>query len=256
MSKYAVNDANIQFNVEKYRPGYSFNQMKFKGMIGAVNIQFNLDDYYNRIQKLLPSDSILKAEKYHFTDDKKRSLAGEFLKRVLISNSLKTRASDLHFITNEFNKPSVANLESIHFNLTHSGDWVVIAIDDQPVGIDIEKIQPKIPDVEKIAFTQEEIQQIYQIESQQLTTRFFKQWTRKESYIKALGIGFSASLDKISILELSNGEIQIFTDHYDKTWIIRDLIFDSGYSLSVCSKKKLMDNVVRFDFSYLVDNYL
>lgn len=224
-------------------------------MIGAVNIQFNLDDYSIRIQNMLPPDSILKAEKYHFTEDKKRSLAGEFLKRVLLANVLGTRASLLEFKTNPFNKPLLSSHENVHFNLTHSGEWVLIAIDEDPVGIDIEKIGPEIPDVEQIVFTQDEIRQIYQGGSGKPVRRFYNHWTRKESYIKAIGVGFSAAPEKISLLELPEGGIQIVSDHYDHSWIIQDLLFDEGYSLSVCSRKKLAGNILTFSFSELVDRF-
>lgn len=224
-------------------------------MIGAVNIQFNLDDYYIRIQNMLPPDSILKAEKYHFTEDKKRSVAGEFLKRVLLANVLGTRASLLEFKTNPFNKPLLSSHEGVHFNLTHSGDWVLIATDENPLGIDIEKIEPEIPNVEEIVFTSEEIRQIYQYGSKESVHRFYNHWTRKESYIKALGVGFSASLEKITIRELPGGNIQIVSDHYDSRWIIKDLLLDEGYSLSLCSRKTIANTILRLHFSELLDRF-
>nr|WP_084787523.1 hypothetical protein [Anaerobacillus alkalidiazotrophicus] len=33
-------------------------------------------------------------------------------------------------------------LQSFHFNVSHSGNWVVCATDNQPIGIDIEEIKP------------------------------------------------------------------------------------------------------------------
>lgn len=46
------------------------------------------------------------------------------------------------FQTEGNGKPVVRHIPSFHFNLSHSGDWVVCAIDDAPVGIDIEEIKP------------------------------------------------------------------------------------------------------------------
>lgn len=46
------------------------------------------------------------------------------------------------FETEGNGKPVVRQLPSFHFNLSHSGDWVVCAVDDAPVGIDIEEIKP------------------------------------------------------------------------------------------------------------------
>lgn len=226
-------------------------------MIGAVNIEFDLDFYSHKLHELLPVNAIQKAGKYHFKDDRKRCFAGEILRRVILAEKLNTDASNLRFDTNQYGKPALSGKweNSCHFNLSHSGNWVVIATDDEVVGIDIERIQSQIPDVEKIVYTEKEINQIYASAQEQKVDRFFKQWTRKESYIKALGLGFSADLDKISILESPDGTIRVETDIADSQWKIRDLQFDPQYSLSICSKKNLPDEFTVFDIQTLVDRY-
>lgn len=226
-------------------------------MIGAVNIEFDLGLYSDQLHELLPVTTIQKAEKYHFTDDRKRCLAGELLKRVLLADKLNTNASELKFETNRFGKPILAGKwgNGVHFNLSHSGKWVVIVTDDEAVGIDIEFIKSQIPDVEKMVYTDQEIHQIYASGPDKQLVRFFKQWTRKESYIKALGLGFYANLEKISILESPDGIIRIETDIADNDWLIRDLQLDPQYSLSICSKKKLSDEFEIFDIKNLIDTY-
>lgn len=226
-------------------------------MICAVNTDFDLNFYSDQIQKLLPPSALQKAEKFHFIEDRKRCLAGEFLKRVLLARYRNTEPSQLTFKTNRFGKPILTDhgKESLQFNLSHSGDWVVLVIDNEPVGIDIELIQTQIPDVEKIVFTEIEITQIYSAEPDRLINRFFQQWTRKESYIKALGLGFSAELEKISILDSTDGIIRIDTNILDKNWIIRDIPFEPEYSLSVCSKKELSDDIKIVKFDSILNSY-
>ncbi len=227
-------------------------------MIYAVNIDFDLQLFYDRFQLHLPSNVIKKCDKYHFADDRKRCLTGKLLKRVLLAKHLNSSISELEFDVNRYGKPQLIrhNQKSLHFNLSHSGDWVVIAIDNEPLGIDIELIQPQIPDVEKIVFTENEIKQIYSVEQDQHINRFFNQWTRKESYIKAMGMGFSANLEMISILESANGTIRIETNSSDKNWVIRDIPFDPKYSLSVCSRNQISDEISILNIETLINSDL
>lgn len=47
--------------------------------------------------------------------------------------------SDIRFSTQEYGKPCIPDLPDAHFNISHSGRWVICAFDSQPIGIDIEK---------------------------------------------------------------------------------------------------------------------
>ncbi len=52
-------------------------------------------------------------------------------------------ARDIHFIYNEQGKPSCPQLPDLHFNISHSKDWLLIAMHDSPIGVDIEKRRPR-----------------------------------------------------------------------------------------------------------------
>lgn len=96
---------------------------------------------------------------------------------------------DIH--TAENGKPYIPNAP--FFNLSHSGDFVIIAVSEKPVGIDIQ--EPVAPErAQKIA------RRFFTLEEQELTARFTELWTRKEAYIKFTGIGLSAMLSAFSVL--------------------------------------------------------
>ena len=89
-------------------------------------------------QRLLELVSPKRREKvirYRMPDDRKRSLgAGIILREILRENGL--NESDLRYSENE--KPVA---DSVFFNVSHAGDYVVGVSSDCEVGCDIEKIR-------------------------------------------------------------------------------------------------------------------
>lgn len=99
-------------------------------------------------------------------------------------------------------KPYVENLDGFHYNLSHSGDWVVLAWGDSEVGVDVEQLRESA-NLERITrrfFTEEERTYIFApVEEQERNRRFTKIWTCKESYVKYLGTGLAKSLESFSV---------------------------------------------------------
>ena len=86
--------------------------------------------------------------------------------------------------------------EIFYTNLTHSGDYVALAVGDTTVGIDIEHKNDKDFKVTKRMFTETEQSYILNgadIESSQ--QRFRDIWTINEAFLKCLGIGISVPLN-------------------------------------------------------------
>ena len=97
----------------------------------------------------------------------------------------------LTFIAHD--KPVLADYPDIHFNLSHCKRGVACALDDRPVGIDIEEIGDCLDlAVCRHCFNAEEIADIQQSGSP--ATRFAVWWTRKEAYLKLTGEGLTDNL--------------------------------------------------------------
>jgi 4'-phosphopantetheinyl transferase len=79
---------------------------------------------------------------------------------------------------------------NIHFNISHSANYVACAIADSPVGIDIEGRRKVNSAVAKRYFTDEEIESIHSDED------FFKIWTFKEALGKYTGDGLLPVIGK------------------------------------------------------------
>lgn len=139
-----------------------------------------------------------KADSFRLTTDKYRCLVGEALLRQTLGTDEFTLA------LGEYGKPYVAEQPDFHFNLSHSGDWVVLACSDREVGIDIEQIRADAK-IEKLArrhFTPGEQNYVFSDGESHMADRFFRIWTAKESYLKYLGTGLSKSLQSFNVLSM------------------------------------------------------
>ncbi|WP_258406407.1 4'-phosphopantetheinyl transferase family protein [Shewanella halotolerans] len=98
------------------------------------------------------------------------------------------------------------------FNLSHSGDYMFLAIAKSPrleLGVDIERLRQNtnIHAILNHYFTRQEREALLALPSARQRERFFDLWALKESYIKAKGLGLALSL-KSFYFELSGTECQ------------------------------------------------
>ena len=95
-------------------------------------------------------------------------------------------------------KPVLQN-SALHFNLSHSGDFVACAVYDSPVGIDIEALRDISPTALKRICTAQEQAYICADNSFD-SARFLQVWTAKEAYLKYLGCGLRGDMRKIEVV--------------------------------------------------------
>lgn len=198
-------------------------------------------NFYWEIRKTLPQKLIAKIEKFKFWEDRQRSLLGELIVRKFYREKLALEEFDLEY--NEHNKPFLKGYHHEYFNISHSGNHVVVAFSDQNVGVDVEKMGKDRREIAERFFTVREIQQMHACPTQDSQIHFFYQlWTLKESYMKAIGKGMTMSLSSFSFLFNNQTAVLDFTDD-DPDWnFYSELWKDSAY-LSICSKST--DEVVR-----------
>lgn len=161
----------------------------------------------NKAYPLVSADRQKKISSYRFDKDKKLScgvylLLKKLLDEINITNPL--------FKTEKYGKAYISNHSDIHFNVSHSGKYVVCAIADTPVGVDIEYNDPEIDlNIAKLYFFNSEYRRI--IESDNSSNEFFNYWVLKESYMKYTGLGFHLKLDTFEII-IDNNDIGLKND--------------------------------------------
>lgn len=147
-----------------------------------------------------------------------------------------------------YGKPYLTGTEQLFFNLSHSGSYAAAVFSDEPVGIDVERVRPADMALAKRFFAAEEYAALRAVSDERdmggrLDREFIRLWTRKESYIKAVGEGMHLPLADFSVLAetVSYGQ---FGTYYLSTWEMFDDVV-----LSVCAGKEIAAQVRRISLT-------
>ena len=164
------------------------------------DIRYLKNNEYNHYFNLLSEEKKRRVDRFRFENDKKRTVVGEMLARMAISEWCGVSEENIVFEIAEHGKPYAKDLK-VEFNISHSADMVVCVVDDNPVGVDIEKIRPVDLNTAKRIFSEEEIRYIFgcipdvddynHYLNDAVLGRFFEIWTKKEAYGKLVGTGLS-----------------------------------------------------------------
>lgn len=176
---------------------------------------------FEKGRKLLPAERLEKLNRIKTKEGRLCSMAAG----LLLVYSLRTAGvspQETIFEKNEDGKPFLKQHPALSFNLSHSGEYATIAIGDHEVGVDIEKPRYGMKKLVDRFFSPEEKTFLEAHWSDEEFTRF---WTRKESYIKAVGKGMRMSLQEFSTIE----------DEVDG-YFMQSFPIDSCYWLTVCQK--------------------
>ncbi len=182
----------------------------------------------------LPNDSSLKAERFRNTSDIQRKMLGELMIRTILSAKYRVPPDKIEFEYSENDKPSLKSYNNIHFNISHSGEWVVCAFAEAPVGIDVEKIRKVNFGIARRFFSEEEINDLFSLPEHDQTDHFFDLWTVKESYLKAIGTGLTRSLSSFTVRFHPN-DVHLIEDQHRVEVFIQSFKIDRRHKLSVCS---------------------
>lgn len=196
---------------------------------------------------ILCAEEQKKAERFFRESDRHSSIAARGALRVLLSAYTEIPVRKIAFDYSGNGKPHVMDSD-IEFNVSHSGEWVVLAFGrNRNVGVDVEKIKREI-DVQAIAsryFTLEEIALIEKAEDRHAL--FFQLWARKEAYVKARGSGLFRELNRVSVPIEQGG----LPERGEKDgWIFQRLEAGSKYAAAVVTDKPLT-RVPCYDFGGL-----
>jgi 4'-phosphopantetheinyl transferase len=183
----------------------------------------------------LPESSRRKINAFFRASDAQRSLFGELLIRRLLCEKIGIRNSDLKIHFEEKGKPYIQNYP-LHFNMSHSGVWVVAAVSAAPVGIDIEQMKRNRLEVARRFFTESEYTNLMDRPEPDRTDYFYTLWTLKESYLKALGRGLTLPLNSFAV-RIQHGEYMIDINGNFAQMNLKIVPLESGYKIAICASE-------------------
>lgn len=142
-----------------------------------------------------------RAEEFRAPAAQRRYVLARAALRRLLGESLACAPADVMLRTGRHGKPALAGVQGLWFNVSHSGDYALIALSSQgPVGVDIERQDERLSCVEEEALTACE---------RAAPMNFFTRWVGKEAVLKAIGVGIGKYLNELSVLALEQGRYQL-----------------------------------------------
>ena len=172
-------------------------------------------DLLNSYRVLLSMEETERYQRFIFENDRHNYLIAHALVRVVLSKYADIKPADWQFEANAHGRPEVIQAQltaPLRFNLTHTkGLCACVVTLDRQCGIDAEYMLRK-NNLLKIAqrmYSPNELTQLQRLDGATLSRRFFKYWTLREAYVKALGTGLSGSSKDFEFEISSHNQILI-----------------------------------------------
>lgn len=183
----------------------------------------------------VPESCATKALSYYHSNDAQRHLTGELLARYAIRQITGSRHK-LPFTLGDKGKPHPEGYNGMHFNVSHSGSWVVVATSNAAVGVDVERMR-KVPEGVAYRFFSEPEKQMLDEADNDIEKAhiFFTLWTLKESFLKAIGKGLTRSLSTFTIVRRPEGGYALAPDDETEGFYLCTFPFEEGYKLAACA---------------------
>ncbi len=178
---------------------------------------------------LLPPERRAHTQRFYKKEDRLRALAaGHLLRHALGKRQnalLKTETGKLYLA------------EGPSFNLSHSGDFVILGVSEHTVGVDIERIAPYDRRVAARCYTQDEL---LWLEDEQCDSAFYKLWTAKESIMKATGQGFRMPPESFSVLPVADGAHTV----QGEVWHLKWSTLPDHMLCTACKKDEAINEII------------
>jgi 4'-phosphopantetheinyl transferase len=191
-----------------------------------------------RLGALLSEDEHNRAARFRQAVHMQRYVTARGFLRTLLGRYLGADPRDMRFQYDEHGKPALAGpTAGVGFNVSHSRDLALLAVSRGHVqlGVDVEVIAPfdSMSDVASRFFSLVERQQLDRAPRSAYEAHFYRCWTRKEAYLKAIGTGLLTPLDSFDVTILDDAHATLLRDARDagapSRWSLVHLAPASGY---------------------------
>ncbi|HUZ12552.1 MAG TPA: 4'-phosphopantetheinyl transferase superfamily protein [Caulobacteraceae bacterium] len=155
-----------------------------------------------RCFSMLVPEEQSRAAQFRRATDQERYVVRRGRLRELLGAHLDCGPRQVALAYNGFGKPYAADAADLDFSISHSCGlaFYVIARGAQ-VGCDIEWRRPRLAtkEVAEQFFSKREVELLERVAPGQWLRAFFNCWTRKEAFVKALGLGVSYPLKAFDV---------------------------------------------------------
>lgn len=198
--------------------------------LGALPTEANKMSLY---ASLLDANERNKADSINNPMIRDRYIAVRGLLRITLAQYLGAEPATLEFATAEYGKPYLPD-RAWYFNLSHSEDYLALVVaDTDGLGIDVERIRSRqsLQDIAKRCFSEAEFNSWNNLPECRQELAFYRIWTKKEAFVKAVGRGLALGLE-LCELEMPEGQyfLNIPADYgLPRDWRIMELKPDGNF---------------------------
>lgn len=191
-----------------------------------------------RLAQLLSTDETERAGRIRFEKNRNGFIFARGTLRILLGAYLGLSPAELRFAYSAQGKPSLAFPEdcTLTFNLSDTDGMVVFAFArERRLGIDVEKVRLdfEVGPIAERFFSFAELLALRNVPEEHRHEAFFRCWTRKEAYIKAIGEGLSHPLHRFDVSLLPGATAALLSTRPDPAevhrWLLRDIPVTPGH---------------------------
>jgi 4'-phosphopantetheinyl transferase len=210
-----------------------------KIFVAIFPTNFQQDDC-RRFFEVLSAEERARALHQRVEADRVRYIVTRAMARQLLARLARTIPQEIVFGSNPFGKPLVSwppQAARIHFNVSHSDELAAIAVTAAAeIGIDLEQmsVASELLELAGRFFADDEYQWLVSLPESEQLRGFYRIWTLKEATLKAIGIGLTDQLDRVTV-DLSNGQpvLTVRPEACRKGWSAVELNVPQGYSAAL-----------------------
>jgi 4'-phosphopantetheinyl transferase len=197
-----------------------------------------------RLMSLLSADEQTRARRFRFERGFRRFVVAHAALRDILARYLARSPHTISFGANAYGKPHLMDADNwLQFNLSHSGEWALLAVTAiGPVGVDVEQVRKDFggEEIARRFFSASEVDALLALPASLRTEAFFLCWTRKEAFIKAVGMGVSFPLESFSVSLHPHEPARVLwlrdAPQEVDSWRLAELPVGSGYVAALALK--------------------
>ncbi|QDP72387.1 4'-phosphopantetheinyl transferase superfamily protein [Legionella israelensis] len=197
---------------------------------------FSLRHELPKLQALLSPDEIKRANRFYFPRHQRRFRHARGLLRVILSRYLHCHAKDIKFEYNPHGKPEIHHQSDVQFNVSHTGEWAIIAVGKKyPLGVDIEQYSARpYQGIAQHLFSHKEQESLLSMPFFLKPWFFFNVWAQKEAFIKACGVGLFYPTNEFSVISEAGNHQQILDKRSNTRWEMKTFMPKAAVSAAIC----------------------
>ncbi|MCA9133290.1 MAG: 4'-phosphopantetheinyl transferase superfamily protein [Planctomycetales bacterium] len=158
---------------------------------------------YADYERLLNGEERARADRFLLPELRRRFVACRGRLRSLLAEATASSASELRFVYQQWGKPTLPRPRQraeLHFNVSHSQEWALIALAQSPLGVDFEFAQERLNPRALAAqiLSPEERPAWDGLPPSDRALATLPLWVCKEALLKALGLGIAEGLQQVS----------------------------------------------------------